>query len=72
MDTEQHEIFDTCVSNLVLGCFEGYNATILAYGQTSSGKTFTMGTADNAGIPPEEAGIVPRVIDYIFEEIGKR
>jgi hypothetical protein len=25
-----------------MNCFEGYNMTILAYGQTSSGKTYTM------------------------------
>lgn len=28
----QQEIFDVCARNLVLGCFVGYNATILAYG----------------------------------------
>jgi len=35
-----------------MSCFEGYNAAILAYGQTGSnillkkgGKTYTMGTA---------------------------
>ena len=32
MDSQQDEIFDTCTQNLVLGCFHGYNATILAYG----------------------------------------
>jgi Kinesin motor domain len=31
-DAEQQEIFDVCARNLVLGCFVGYNATILAYG----------------------------------------
>ncbi len=31
-DSEQREIFDVCARNLVLGCFAGYNATILAYG----------------------------------------
>lgn len=55
-----------------MGCFEGYNATILAYGQTSSGKTFTMGTSDQAGLSEEEIGIVPRVINFIFSEIDKR
>ena len=31
-ESEQLEIFDVCGRNLVLGCFAGYNATILAYG----------------------------------------
>lgn len=57
---------------MILGCFEGYNATILAYGQTSSGKTFTMGTSDLSGLSEEEIGIVPWVIDFIFKEIDKR
>ena len=35
-ETEQGRVYDTCVKELVLGCFEGYNAAILAYGQTGS------------------------------------
>lgn len=43
---------------------EGFNGTIFAYGQTSSGKTFTMqGVMDN----PELEGIIPRIIRYIFQ-----
>ncbi len=30
----QQELYDTCVNNLVLNVFEGYNATVFAYGQT--------------------------------------
>jgi len=45
---------------------EGFNGTILAYGQTSSGKTHTMqGIIDN----PFEEGIIPRMIKYIYEMI---
>ena len=28
----QEDIFNTCARNLILGCFQGYNATVLAYG----------------------------------------
>ena len=28
--------YDTCVDSLVKACFEGYNATVFAYGQTVS------------------------------------
>jgi kinesin family protein 4/21/27 len=52
-------------------CFQGYNAAILAYGQTGSGKTYTMGTYSSQKIPSEEAGILPRVISNIFEEVRK-
>lgn len=36
LDTWQEKIYSTCVSKLVEGCFEGYNATVLAYGQVSA------------------------------------
>ena len=31
--TAQHEVYDACVHGLIEGCFNGYNATVLAYGQ---------------------------------------
>lgn len=73
-DTEsnQEDIFDVCAYNLVLGCFSGYNATILAYGQTGSGKTHTMGTGSTVGLSSEQIGIVPRVFDFIFDELENR
>lgn len=33
IDSEQHSIYQTCVHKLIEGCFEGYNATVFAYGQ---------------------------------------
>lgn len=71
-DSEQREVFDVCSRNLVLGCFAGYNATILAYGQTGSGKTHTMGTASTSGLDDEAIGIVPRVFRFIFEELDRK
>jgi hypothetical protein len=48
---------------------EGFNCTILAYGQTSSGKTHTMTGIDLDADPtdPENGmGIVPRAVATIF------
>ncbi len=53
IESSQEDIFDICAHNLVLGCFAGYNATILAYGQTGSGKTHTMGTGSTVGLSSE-------------------
>nr|XP_026652483.1 kinesin-like protein KIF21B [Zonotrichia albicollis] len=39
LDTWQERIYTTCMGKLIEGCFEGYNATVLAYGQGS-----TLGT----------------------------
>lgn len=62
-----------------MGCFEGYNAAILAYGQTGSnlifyagGKTFTMGTAVNTLDNNINQGIIPRVIQEIFAQVKER
>lgn len=33
MDTKQDTIYGNCTEKLIEGCFEGYNATIFAYGQ---------------------------------------
>lgn len=41
----------------------GYNGTIFAYGQTSSGKTHTM--EGQIGDPNLE-GIIPRIVDDIY------
>jgi centromeric protein E len=36
------QVYDTCVKGIVTSAVNGLNGTIFAYGQTSSGKTFTM------------------------------
>ncbi|KAI8341650.1 hypothetical protein BC941DRAFT_466551 [Chlamydoabsidia padenii] len=67
-DTEstQEQLFSSVASNLVDRFLDGYNATILAYGQTSSGKTHTiMGTAD-----PDQEGIIPRAMSAFFERLN--
>lgn len=46
----QQDVYGT-VGN-VQAVFQGYNVTILAYGQTASGKTFTMMGADADGVIP--------------------
>lgn len=47
---------------------EGYNGTILAYGQTGTGKTYTMtGNPDS----PQARGIIPNTFAHIFGHISK-
>ncbi|KAK7351230.1 hypothetical protein VNO77_10526 [Canavalia gladiata] len=60
-------IYDDCVAPLVDALFHGYNATVLAYGQTGSGKTYTMGTNYNG--EGSCGGIIPRVLETIFNEV---
>ncbi|XP_078154795.1 kinesin-like protein KIN-4C [Carex rostrata] len=63
------KIFEECVMPLVDALFRGYNATVLAYGQTGSGKTHTMGT--NYLGETSASGIIPKVMEEIFEKVKK-
>ncbi|KAF2364009.1 Kinesin motor domain [Trinorchestia longiramus] len=72
-DTQQEEVYTTCVHDLIEGCFKGYNATVLAYGQTGSGKTYTMGTGlEVDSMPGDVQGIVPRAVHHLFQGIADR
>ncbi|XP_024900403.1 kinesin-like protein KIF21B isoform X4 [Pteropus alecto] len=72
LDTWQEQVYATCVSKLIEGCFEGYNATVLAYGQTGAGKTYTMGSGFDVATAQEEQGIIPRAIAHLFGGIAER
>ncbi|XP_068125553.1 kinesin-like protein KIF21B isoform X5 [Hyperolius riggenbachi] len=71
-DTEQVRVYDTCVHGLVEGCFQGYNATVLAYGQTGAGKTYTMGSGFDLMVSDIELGIIPRAVRQLFNTIQDR
>ena len=45
---------------------QGYNGTLFAYGQTGTGKTFTI-----TGVPQDQElkGILPRAFESIFKQI---
>ena len=60
---DQSSIFTTTCRELVGSVMEGYNATLFVYGQTSSGKTYTM-----EGDEEEGMGIAYRSMMCICEE----
>eukprot|EP00201_Polytomella_parva_P018498 CAMPEP_0175057860 /NCGR_PEP_ID=MMETSP0052_2-20121109/11500_1 /TAXON_ID=51329 ORGANISM="Polytomella parva, Strain SAG 63-3" /NCGR_SAMPLE_ID=MMETSP0052_2 /ASSEMBLY_ACC=CAM_ASM_000194 /LENGTH=403 /DNA_ID=CAMNT_0016323123 /DNA_START=109 /DNA_END=1316 /DNA_ORIENTATION=- len=46
-----HELYETTAQGLIYKVMDGFNGTVLAYGQTSSGKTHTMrGTSESPGL----------------------
>jgi centromeric protein E len=54
------EIYNTTTQGLIQKLVHGFNSTVFAYGQTSSGKTHTMrGT-------PAEPGIIPMAVQEVF------
>ncbi|XP_075284531.1 kinesin-like protein KIF21A isoform X7 [Opisthocomus hoazin] len=72
IDSQQEEIYLQCIEKLIEGCFEGYNATVFAYGQTGAGKTYTMGTGFDVNITEEEQGIISRAVKHLFRCIEEK
>uniref|UniRef100_A0A9L0JTM2 Kinesin-like protein n=1 Tax=Equus asinus TaxID=9793 RepID=A0A9L0JTM2_EQUAS len=65
-NTSQEQVYNDCAKKIVKDVLEGYNGTIFAYGQTSSGKTHTM---EGKLHDPEGMGIIPRIVQDIFNYI---
>ncbi|XP_008222615.1 PREDICTED: 125 kDa kinesin-related protein isoform X2 [Prunus mume] len=67
--SQQKELYDQAVSPIVNEVLEGYNCTIFAYGQTGTGKTYTMegGARKKNGEFPSDAGVIPRAVKQIFD-----
>lgn len=65
-DIPQIEVFEKTGKSVVDSVIKGYNGTIFAYGQTGTGKTFTM-----VGEFQDEMkrGIIPRSFEYLLNSI---
>ena len=67
-ETEQEKIFNIVAKPLINSALEGINGTLFCYGQTASGKTYTMEGIHN---DPKIMGVIPRMMQYIFILIEK-
>jgi len=65
---DQGQVYSTTARHSVLSTLSGYNASIIAYGQTSAGKTYTMEGFDSEQL----RGIIPRAIEDIFNYIAEK
>ena len=55
----QDDVYDVSAASIVQSVVSGYNGTVMCYGQTGAGKTFTMlGLTNNY----KQRGIIPRAI----------
>ncbi|KAL6233357.1 hypothetical protein BDW75DRAFT_192244 [Aspergillus navahoensis] len=57
------------LSDSVGSFLQGYNVSILAYGQSGAGKSYTMGTAGPNEQDAESSGIIPRAAQLMFEKL---
>jgi hypothetical protein len=62
----QENVFVETAYPIIENVLEGYNGTIFAYGQTGTGKTFTI-----SGVPKDKdlKGIMPRAFETLFKSI---
>ncbi|KIZ07666.1 Osmotic avoidance abnormal protein 3 [Monoraphidium neglectum] len=76
-DSSQEDVYNQSARQLVHSTLQGYNAAIIAYGQTGTGKTYTMEGAarvrEDEGVAGDLEGplrgIIPRSIEDIFCQI---
>ncbi|WJX64872.1 hypothetical protein P8452_49602 [Trifolium repens] len=73
--TSQEDVFQSVGVPLVKNALAGYNTSILSYGQSGSGKTYTMWGPPSAMFeehsPQSHKGIVPRIFQMLFSELEK-
>jgi kinesin family protein 6/9 len=62
----QEAVFAACARDILDDALAGISGSILAYGQSGAGKTWTM---IGPGTDYAQRGIVPRAISYIFNRV---
>ncbi|KAI0244453.1 Kinesin- motor protein, partial [Massospora cicadina] len=69
----QAALFDGVVAPMVAEVIKGFNCTIFAYGQTGTGKTFTIeGNLEVEGVVlGPDAGLIPRALHSLFHQLGE-
>ncbi|KAH8232849.1 hypothetical protein KR026_001033 [Drosophila bipectinata] len=65
-NASQEKVYNEAAKSIVTDVLAGYNGTIFAYGQTSSGKTHTMEGVIGDSV---KQGIIPRIVNDIFNHI---
>ena len=67
LDSAQEDVFEQSgIKEYLDRAIDGYSVTVFAYGQTSSGKSYTI----TGGAVPD--GIIPRALNYIFGQREKQ
>ncbi|XP_029452136.1 kinesin-like protein KIF3C isoform X2 [Rhinatrema bivittatum] len=66
--SKQADLYDETVRPLIDSVLQGFNGTIFAYGQTGTGKTYTM---QGVWAESEKRGIIPNSFDHIFTHISR-
>lgn len=66
--TPQEDVYSAVVKPLIPQVLQGFNCAVLAYGQTGTGKTYTMeGERSSGDTEADKIGIIPRAVGQIFQ-----
>ncbi|XP_055683426.1 kinesin-like protein Klp61F [Lutzomyia longipalpis] len=73
-DSKQKDVYSNVVAPFIGEVLSGYNCTVFAYGQTGTGKTFTMVGDDSTELRTSweddcPMGIIPRAVVHLFDEL---
>jgi kinesin family protein 6/9 len=67
-DATQEQVYATVGAGMVSSVLQGVNATVMCYGQTGAGKTFTM-TGGHGSY--RHRGMVPRALADLFKRLSR-
>lgn len=65
--SDQHQIYNQCAQPIIQNFTKGYNSTIFCYGQTGTGKTYTMNGEYTSG--SSSGGIMPTTFQEVFGQL---
>ncbi|KAB1202287.1 Kinesin-1-like protein PSS1 [Morella rubra] len=68
-ESKQAEVYEFLVLPIVRDAVNAINGTFITYGQTGAGKTYSMEGPSILKCDEEKKGILPRVVDGLFEHI---
>lgn len=72
-DSTQRDVYEEVGKPVLKDVLQGYNGSILAYGQTGAGKTHSLlnsGMGIDGKPDPKQAGLLPRLVAALFVHIG--
>ncbi|XP_035792207.1 kinesin-like protein Klp61F [Anopheles albimanus] len=72
--SRQNEVYHSVVAPYIEEVLAGFNCTVFAYGQTGTGKTFTMVGEEEPELSAAweddtMTGIIPRAVNHLFDEL---
>lgn len=65
--SSQLRVYEATAAPIVESVMKGFNGTVMAYGQTGTGKTYTLGNLGEGEDGHANRGIMVRAVDDIFE-----